>query len=88
MAVQKRIALRKKTSSLSGVHSVISGQHTLQWEGCQKPDCVVNKHSRERQAERRWLAKQDPQRLLIYFFLHSVTLILSLSLTPLSLYGQ
>lgn len=47
----------KKKSFSFGVHFVISGQHISQWERCQKPGCVVNKHFGEKLAERRGLAE-------------------------------
>lgn len=71
ISVWKKGSPKKKSFLFSGVHFVISGQHTSQWERCQKPSCVVNKHCREKLAERRWLAKQDRERLLIYLFIHS-----------------
>lgn len=60
---------QKKSLFSFGVHFVISGKHILQWEGCQKPGCVVNKHFGEKLAERGWLGKEDLECLVIPLFI-------------------
>lgn len=75
--------LRTKKSFSFEVHFVISGKHILQWEGCQEPGCVVNKHFGGKLAERRWLVKED---LNVWLFLYLFSLILTFYMAPLSVW--